>query len=227
MHASAWVDPPGGQYGWVSLILLPRVVPAVPGRPEAPALDHPMRRLTREVASDPRSWTPKRAANVASLFDDLAPTWAARDVPERHDALRDALSRGGPFPAGTCLEVGAGTGAGYGDLLQTFSRTVSMDLAWEMLVRGPRLALRVQADGASLPVASGAVEVVALVNMLLFPQEVARVLAPQGELLWVSTLGDATPIYLSPTEVLAALPGDWNGVASSAGWGEWIVARRV
>jgi len=62
--------------------------------------------------------------------------------------------------------------------------------------------------------------------MFLFPTEVARVLADGGVLLWVSTNGDATPIYLSPADVLKALPGDWRGVSAQAGWGTWLTARR-
>ena len=51
--------------------------------------------------------------------------------------------------------------------------------------------------------------------------------ASDGVVLWVSTNGDATPIYLSPTEVLDALPGAWDGVTSQAGWGTWLTARRA
>jgi hypothetical protein len=70
------------------------------------------------------------------------------------------------------------------------------------------------------------VGVVALVNMFLFPAEVTRVLRDDGVLLWVSTNGDATPIYLSPADVLLALPGTWHGVTAHAGWGTWLTASR-
>jgi len=43
----------------------------------------------------------------------------------------------------------------------------------------------------------------------------------------VSTLGDATPIYLPPADVMRALPGEWDGVTADAGWGTWLVARRA
>ena len=65
-----------------------------------------------------------------------------------------------------------------------------------------------------------------LVNALLFPAEVARVLAPGGALVWVNSLGDATPIHLSAADVAKALPGGWGGPASDAGWGTWCVLRR-
>ncbi|MHB8670679.1 MAG: class I SAM-dependent methyltransferase [Acidimicrobiales bacterium] len=185
-----------------------------------------MRRVTREVAFREGTWTRERAQKVASLFDELAPTWSDRDVAERHDALRDALARGGPFPTGPCLEVGAGTGSATVDLSGVFDVVVSMDLSREMLARGAGTVPRVLADGSRLPVAPRSVAVVALINMLLFPLEVARAVASDGAVLWVNTNGDATPIYLSAGDVLDALPGEWDGVASSAGWGTWLVARR-
>jgi hypothetical protein len=62
--------------------------------------------------------------------------------------------------------------------------------------------------------------------MILFPAEVARVLADDGVLLWVSTSGDKTPIYLPPVEVLNALPGTWEATTAQAGWGTWLTGRR-
>ena len=53
------------------------------------------------------------------------------------------------------------------------------------------------------------------------------VLGADGVLLWVSTNGDQTPIYLPPADVLSALPGRWEGVTAEAGWGTWLTARRV
>lgn len=47
-----------------------------------------------------------------------------------------------------------------------------------------------------------------------------------GVLLWVSTNGEETPIYLRPADVLSALPGTWEGITSQAGWGTWLTARR-
>jgi hypothetical protein len=61
---------------------------------------------------------------------------------------------------------------------------------------------------------------------VLVPAEVARVLHVDGVVFWVSTNGDATPIYLSPADVLEALPGTWHGTTAQAGWGTWLTARR-
>jgi SAM-dependent methyltransferase len=205
---------------------LPRVIPLKPARPEWGGAAVFMRELTREIAIDANAWTPERAAQMTSLFDSLATAWPERDQPERHDALRDALARGGTFPPGVCLEVGAGTGNTTGDLRAALDPVVSSDLSREMLTLAPPSGPQVQADASVLPVRTHSVAVVALINMFLFPAEAARVLTVDGVLLWVSTNGDATPIYLSPAEVLEALPGVWHGISAQAGWGTWLTARR-
>jgi SAM-dependent methyltransferase len=205
---------------------LPRVIADRPDRPDLGDLAERMGQLTREIAMDPGGWTPERLSQMLGFFDSLASTWAERDNPERHDALGDALARGGPFPGGVCLEVGAGTGNVTGDLQAVFDHVVSFDLSQAMLSRASPRGRQIRADASILPVRSSSVAAVALVNMFLFPDEVARVLKADGVLLWVSTNGDATPIYLPPADVLKALPGEWSGIGAQAGWGTWLTARR-
>jgi SAM-dependent methyltransferase len=209
------------------MIELPRVIADQPGRPEWGDAARPMRELTRAIATGGDAWSPDRRAQIAALFDSLAAGWRDRDVPERHDALTDALTRGGPFPSGWCAEVGSGTGNATGDLQQAFEDVVSLDLSGEMLRLASLTGRRIQSDAAALPLRSGSVAVVALINMFLFPAEIARVLADDGVVVWVSTNGEQTPIYLPPAEVLNALPGTWDGTTSRAGWGTWLTARRA
>jgi SAM-dependent methyltransferase len=211
----------------MSMAELPRVIPDQPGRPEWGDAARPMRELTRSIAIDPDAWTPDRAAQITSLFDSLASGWHERDAPERHEALADALDRGGSFPSGWCVEAGSGTGNATADLRAAFHDVVSVELSREMLRRSSATGRQIQADAAALPLRTGSAAVVAVINMFLFPAEVARVLADDGVLLWVSTNGDQTPIYLPPTEVLNALPGIWDGITSQAGWGTWLAARRT
>ena len=211
----------------MSIVELPRVVAEEPGRPVWGDAARPMQDLTRALARDERAWTPERKEQIGALFDSLAPGWKARDAAARHEALRDGLARGGPFPSGWCLEVGSGTGNATADLRAAFGDVVSFDLSLEMLRRADAGAQRVRSDASALPVRAGTAAVVALVNMFLFPVEVTRALADDGVLLWVSTNGDETPIYLPPRDVVAALPGEWQAVTSQAGWGTWVTARRA
>ena len=50
-----------------------------------------------------------------------------------------------------------------------------------------------------------------LVNCFLFPDEVDRVLAPDGVVVWVNSSGAETPIHLPSDDVVAALPGSLGG----------------
>jgi SAM-dependent methyltransferase len=206
--------------------------------PEEPAgsggPDHPMRTVTRQVAFEPTGWTADRRARVADLFSELAPEWSTRIRPGRHDALLDALARGfdGFDAAGTmCVEVGSGTGdstAILGRWLGPDARLVAFDIALPMLALAePGVAPRVQADASCLPLRDGSADLVVLVNMLLFPVEMDRILRREGRLLWVNTSGDRTPIHLPAEDVAAALPGSWSGVGSAAGQGTWCVLRRT
>jgi hypothetical protein len=117
-----WFD---GVAGLMSMVELPRVIPDQPGRPEWRDAARPMQELTRAISLDRDAWTPERRAQISSLFDAGASGWRDRDVPERHHALADALTRGGPFPNGWCVEVGSGTGNATADLQQAFRDVVS------------------------------------------------------------------------------------------------------
>ena len=85
---------------------------------------------------------------------------------------------------------------------------------------------RILADAAALPIESGSIDVLVLVNMILFPVEADRVLSPEGSIVWVNTFGENTPIHLTADEVDRALPGDWVTTHSRAGTGTWAVAQR-
>jgi SAM-dependent methyltransferase len=182
----------------------------------------PMQRLTREVAFDAAAWTPDRAARVMQLFDSMATQWDERRPVNRYEPLHDALARG-DVGRGQCLEIGSGTGLATAFLAEHFSAVIGVDFSAEMLRlgRGPR----VRADAVRLPIRAQSVDAIVLVNALLFPAEVDRVLSPGGVVVWVNTRGAGTPIHLPPEDVSAAL-GGWPGVAAAAAAGLWAVLRR-
>jgi len=213
-----------------------RHLPAVPieghqitssGTPE-----HPLRIATRRAAGlDEGGWTDELRSEVTKYFDDYAHEWHTRTSPERASIVRDALTRGVDAmgaPRGLAVEVGSGIGAYSGLLVEHFGSVMAVDLSMEMLKLAPEgPAHRVLGDGSCLPVRNGSAAAVVLINAFLFPDEVARVLSPEGVLVWVNSSGEQTPIHLSVNDLCARLSGTWDGVSSRAGNGLWCVLRRA
>jgi SAM-dependent methyltransferase len=192
--------------------------------------DHPMRIMTRRAAGLlPEPWDDAARAEVAAYFDGMAEDWHTRTSPERDAVVADALERG--LPAGRvgdlCVELGSGIGAYTPLLAARWGRVLAVEVAMEMLLRAPAgVGHRMLSDGAGLPLRDGQADAVVLVNCFLFPEEVDRVLGPDGVVVWVNSSGGQTPIHLTADEVLAALPGRWTGVTSGAGVGLWTVLHR-
>ena len=190
--------------------------------------DHPIRKITRLMAFG-GEWRPTNATSMAELFDGMAAEWSERHVdPTKRAPVEDGLDRGGIPLSGDWLELGAGTGAGARVLSGRVGSLICSDLSMGMLSYAPgELAPRVQADASTLPFADDTFDAVLMINMILFPNEVDRILRPGGSILWVNTLGDQTPIHLPAADVLEALPGEWQGRTARAGTGFWLAARRV
>ncbi|MFL6205038.1 MAG: class I SAM-dependent methyltransferase [Acidimicrobiales bacterium] len=192
--------------------------------------DHPMRVMTRRAAGlTGEPWDDAARAQVATLFDSLAPEWHTRTGPARDAVVADALDRGvGDGGGDVCVELGSGIGAYTPALARRWRRVLATELSLEMLRLAPTdVGHRVRADGARLPLADGVADAVVLVNCFLFPAEVDRVLAPGGVVVWVNSSGAETPIHLPPDDVVRALPGDWTGVQATAGLGIWCAVRRA
>ena len=137
-------------------------------------------------------------------------------------------SERGAIGVGTLVELGAGTGAGTERIARRAPVSAALELSAGMLSEVDRsLAPFVQGDASRLPFSDGSIDIVVLVNMFLFADEIDRIMAPQGRLVWVNTMGEETPIHLPPETVVDALPGTWTATASRAGTGLWCVARRA
>ena len=189
--------------------------------------DHPIRQVTRAAAFG-GAWSDEDADRIAAAFDSMAAEWSIRHVDQfRAAPLLDAIDRGGVPTDVRWIELGSGTGAGCVALDGRVDEHISLDLSFQMLAHAPEHSPRVQADSSRLPLADDSADVVLMINMILFPVEVDRILRPGGHVVWVNTLGDQTPIHLPPSDVAAALPGDWHGTTSYAGTGLWAVIQRV
>jgi SAM-dependent methyltransferase len=206
---------------------LPRIVPAAPGKPVRPEAADSQRR-SREIAEDPGVWSGESAREVVRRYTELAPEWDGERGGYRPVPLADALDRGGPFPAGLCVEVGAGTGLLTPLLAAVWRRVVSLDLTPEMMRRS-RAPWRLLADASRLPLPDGVAHSVVLADVPLFAAEVVRVLAPGGVVVWSNALGSDAPHHVPVDTVLAALD-DVGGrrfaaLTAEAGWGLWAVLR--
>jgi len=207
---------------------LPRVVPAAPGKPVRPEAAASQRE-SAAIAADPASWTRAAAREVVRRYTALAPGWDGERGGYRPVPLTDALARGGPFPAGVCVEAGAGTGLLTALLREVWPRVVSLDLTPSMIRRSPA-PWRLVADASRLPLPSAAAHAVVLADVPLFAAEAVRVLAPDGVVVWSNALGTDAPHHVPVASVLAVLneasPVPFRAVTAAAGWGLWAVLRR-
>jgi ubiquinone/menaquinone biosynthesis C-methylase UbiE len=163
------------------------------------------RMVTDAVARRPAAWRLFRAP-LRRMFDGLAPTWNTRIGPHHLWALELALEDV-PAPRNV-LDLGTGTGVVAKALAERYpdAEVVGIDLSPGMIEEARRelpaeLATRLRFevdDAAALPCPDGAFELVVLSNMIPFYDELARVVAPRGTLVFSFSRGSETPIYVAP-----------------------------
>lgn len=191
-----------------------------------------LQELTRRVATSAHAWTNDERQKVTEIFDVRASDWGSRSKPTYFLPLIDALDRGGVPSRGTCIEIGSGTGLQSPTLLGHFDEVISLDLSFEMIARSPRNGVRLLlTDASQLPFRSECAKAIVCVNAFLFAKEYDRVLEKAGFLVFVSTRGEKTPIYLSPEAVLEAMSSatkrDFVATCGRAGEGIWSVVTEA
>lgn len=162
------------------------------------------RLITDLVVRQPALWRLLRG-RTRRLFDGIAPTWETRIGPHHLGALQLALE--GVDPPARALDLGTGTGVAAKAVAERFPavQVTGVDLSRAMLEEAERrlpdeLAGRVgftPADAAVLPFPAGAFQLVTLMNMIPFFDELARVTAPGGTVVFSFSRGAETPIYVS------------------------------
>ena len=189
-----------------------------------------MRHITRDVVYK-NLWNSNLVEEVKKLFDEKASEWSTtRNIPSRGIPVLDALERGEVYGE-KVVDLGAGTGLATQLLVNKFESVVALDISKEMIKNSvtPETP-QVCADGCCLPFASNSIDVFLVMNMILFPNEIERCLKDEGFLVWVSSRGPETPIYLPPEEVIDLMSANsevsWFGVSAYAIEGSWLVARR-
>lgn len=145
---------------------------------------------------------------------------AARMTARRNPRLRQILT------TGERADLAPSEGPGVEQAANHPMREVTRQIAFEPGGWTPGRADKVAALFDGLAAEWNQLDVAVLINMFLFRAELARVLRPNGVIVWISSIGDRTPIYLSAEDLLTALGPAWQGVASSCGEATWCVARR-
>jgi ubiquinone/menaquinone biosynthesis C-methylase UbiE len=190
----------------------------------------------RAVVARPWLWRVLRPLTRLQ-FDRLAPVWDRRRGPESLVALEAALEK--IEPPRRVLDLGTGTGQGARALARRFpeAEVVGVDLAPGMVEEArkllePELASRVRyqaADASRLPFDDASFDLVVLLNMIPFFEELARVTAPGGSLVLAHSSGSETPIYTPSKTLRARLEplgfGQFEEIA--AGEGTALLARRA
>jgi ubiquinone/menaquinone biosynthesis C-methylase UbiE len=184
----------------------------------------------------PRLWRLFRPL-VRWQFDRIAPVWSQMRREDAFDALGAALAALDGSPRRT-LDLGTGTGQAAFVIAERFPETevVGVDLAPEMLAAAreatpSELAGRLRfelADASRLPYDDGAFDLVTLANMIPFFEELARVTAPGGAVVFSFSGGAETPIYVPFERLRAELEqrGFTDFADFSVGRGTALLARK-
>jgi SAM-dependent methyltransferase len=192
------------------------------------------RLVTDAVVRYPVLWRVFRRP-LTRNFDRLAPTWDTLRVTERYlSPLAAALEAVEPAPA-RILDVGTGTGGGARLAAGRWpeSEIVGVDLSAGMIAEARQRGTSDRqhydvADASALPFPDGSFDLVTLVNMIPFFDELVRVTAPTGTIAIVYTRGAGTPIYVPFARIDAELGrrGFSQPARFSAGDGISLLARR-
>ena len=195
------------------------------------------RAMTWTIGRFPSTW-PLFRGYTTRFFGRAAPGWEERTGrPDRMAPLEAAIELVGAEP-GRILDQGTGTGFGARWLAERFpaARVTGADLAPEMVEQAratlpAELAGRVEftvADASDPPFAAGSFDLITQVSVPAFYTGTARILAPGGHLVVVSSLGPRTPMH-TPSGLLHRgfeREGlEWVG-DGAAGTGTYYVLRK-
>jgi ubiquinone/menaquinone biosynthesis C-methylase UbiE len=185
------------------------------------------RLVTNVVSRLPWLWVLFRRP-LARMFDRMAPTWDTTRVTPQHLApLESALELVGVAPQ-RILDIGTGTGGAARALAARWPEAgvTGVDFSPEMIREAQARATSVReryvaADATALPFADEAFDLVTLLNMIPFYDELARVTAPGGTVVLAFSRGEQTPIWVpfdrSRSELRRRGFGSFREVAAGSG----------
>lgn len=192
---------------------------------------------TNQVVRRPRLWPVFRRL-TRSQFNRIAPRWDELRSPEAFAPLEAALDALDLSPK-RALDLGTGTGRAAFLVARRYpeAEVVGVDLAEEMLAEArrltpPELTDRIRfehADAERLSYPDGSFDLVSLANMIPFFDELGRVTAPGGAVVFSFSAGPETPIYVPPDVLRAGLSklGFTEFAEFAAGNGSALTARKA
>jgi SAM-dependent methyltransferase len=194
------------------------------------------RLTTNVVVARPGAWRLFRRLTRAQ-FDRLASGWTGLRSADAFAPLERALDALPEAPT-RALDLGTGTGLAAFAVARRFPETdvVGIDLAERMVEQAragtpPELAGRMSfqaGDAERLPFADGSFELITLANMIPFFDELARIVAPGGHVVFSFSSGPHTPIWVPPERLRRELEarGFVEFADFEAGAGTALLARK-
>jgi hypothetical protein len=188
--------------------------------PDLKGATHRSRIALEQVLADPNdeaAWD-----FLAESYAEMAAEWRewAESQQRWYDSpIRVGLAHSKPVP--WAYEVGCGTGEA------TVPLSTDVNLAMISLALRPANARFVVSDVRAMPLRDASVPLLVGLNAVPHIKEFNRVIAPDGQLLWCTSFGPGTPLYVEPERLLHLLGPGWVGEAGRAGHGEWMVLSRT
>jgi SAM-dependent methyltransferase len=196
--------------------------------PDLHAATHASRVALKRVLADPDdedAWD-----FLAATYAQMAPEWPEWAESQRHwydSPVRFGLRRARSVP--WAFEVGCGTGEATAALTRHTDRVVATDVNEAMITLAPRLpgVEYVANDVRALALHNASVPLLVGLNAVPHIKEFTRVISPDGQLLWCTSFGPGTPLYVEPEHLLQLFGDGWVGEAGRAGHGEWMLLSRT
>jgi hypothetical protein len=207
---------------------------------------HPPTHLPTEPAPELAASTHRSRAALERTLRDPADDVAWQQLAEYYDQAAKGWDEwvdtqplyASPVEAGlahaarpdVAIEVSCGSGQATPLLDGYATRLIATDTSLAMLGDAPRALPRTSyaiVDVRRMPFRDGSVQLLVGLNAVPHTPEFARVIAPTGQLLWCTSFGAGTPLYVQPERFADLLGPGWRGEAGRAGHGEWLLLTRV
>jgi len=200
--------------------------PADGDAPDLSAASHASRAALERVLADPHddsSWE-----FLAETYDEMSDDWTEWVQDQLWYAAPVATGLVHTHPTRLAVEVSCGTGQATAVLDRLCPAVLATDVNLSMLEGAPALPSTryLAADVRRLPFRTRSLPLLVGLNAVPHVPEFKRVLAADGQLLWCTSFGAGTPLYVEPDRLCELFGDEWHAEAGRAGHGEWLLLTR-